>query len=58
MLYGYAAKHRQVSFNPAAHVDKLSATVGEGRPIDGSVFNAQEDAKLIEHTSPRYRLLI
>jgi len=27
MLYGYDARHRWVSFNPAEHVDKLSATV-------------------------------
>jgi integrase len=58
MLYGYAARHRWVSFNPAEHVDKLSATVGEGRPIDGNVLNAQEVTKLIEHCSPRYQLLI
>ena len=54
MLYGYAARHRWVSFSPAEHVDKLSATVGEGRPIDGNVLNAQEVAKLIDHSSPRY----
>ena len=58
MLYGYAARHRWVSFNPAEHVDKLSAQVGEGRPIDGNVLSAPEVAKLLEHCSPRYRLLI
>jgi integrase len=58
MLYGYAARHRWVSFNPAEHVDKLSAAVGEGRPIDGNVLSGPEVAKLIEHCSPRYRLLI
>jgi integrase len=58
MLYGYAARHRWVSFNPAEHVDKLSAVLGEGRPIDSNVLNGPEVAKLIAHCSPRYRLLI
>ena len=51
-------KNWDLPFQPAEHVDKLSAIVGEGRPIDGNVLNAQEVAKLIEHCSPRYQLLI